>query len=98
MKLDSEFLCSHCLIDYSIFLLQIDRNMMISNMNLTTPMITFSEKDGFVVVMNKALEAFATPEIAEKPRAKSFAASKFKKAVFNVVESNEEAKHDIGGN
>ena len=72
--------------------------MMISNMNLTTPMITFSEEDGFVVVMNKALEVFATPEVVEKPRAKSFATSKFKKAVFNVVEHNEEAKHDIGGN
>jgi hypothetical protein len=39
--------------------------MMISNMNLTTPMITFDEENGFVVVMNRFLEAFSAPQSAE---------------------------------
>jgi len=69
---------------------------MISNMNVTTPMITFDDENGFVVVMNKALEMFSPPEELEKqkPKLKSLAASKFKKAVFRVVEHNEEVKQE----
>ena len=68
--------------------------MMISNMHLTLPTITYDEEDGFVVVMTKTPEASPVALPEEKPRAKSLTANKFKKAVFRVVEHNEEHKHD----
>jgi len=62
------------------------------------PTITFNEEDGFVVVMSKTPDVSPVAITEEKPVAKSLSTNKFKKAVFRVVEHNEEHKQEVAEN
>ena len=81
------------LIDYSLFLIQVDRNKMIQNIHSKTPILRYDGSTGkFQVTMT------SVKKDEEHDLEKSFDTSRskgrtiFKKAVFRVVEKNEENK------
>lgn len=56
MDRDSQFLKSHALIDYSVFLIQVDRNKIIQNIKDRMPELTFDPETGFFnVTMGQAV-------------------------------------------
>ena len=82
------------MIDYSLFLIQVDRNKMIRNINQRTPILRYDGPTGkFRVTMthkkpdeNDHMETSFDSQHSSKGR------TIFKKAVFRVVEQNEEQK------
>jgi len=99
-------LCKHELIDYSVFLIQVDREKMLDKARLV-PHISFNRNlNKFIVAMIMGSDSIRTSTKSPRdiyassngdtvnPVKKSKGALKFKKAVFKTMESNEEMKSE----
>ena len=59
MDTDSWFLRKHALIDYSVFLIQVDRNKIIQNIKNRMPELSFDPETGFFnVTMGQAVSSY----------------------------------------
>ena len=92
---DSQFLCKHKLIDYSVFLIQIDRNKIFQKKE-AMPFLVYDKEEGRLkfIMKQEETETETETEPGERPRLKSLKKSAMRTAVYKVIENNEVSKSD----